>query len=276
MQIAEALAYACAELEDQLETPRLDAEVLLAHVLGKPRSYALTWPEKPLPANFLQAFKNLVRQRQTGIPIAYLVGEQEFWCLNLSVGPGVLVPRADTELLVELALQLELPSNARVADLGTGSGAIALALATERAAWQIDAVDCHPAALDCAEKNRRNLALNNVRVVESSWCSELAVGSYDLLISNPPYIAKDDAHLTRGGLQFEPLEALAAGEQGMDDLHAIIAQAKTYLRGAGKLLLEHGYDQSAAVEHVMQQEGWQQVKQFRDLAGHLRATQASL
>lgn len=251
-------------------TARLDAELLLAAVLGKPRSYLRTWPEHEPGAEQLAAFAALLERRRAGEPVAYILGHQGFWSLDLEVAPHTLIPRPDTELLVETALQLAPATPQRVLDLGTGSGAIALALASERGGWQVTGVDRIAEAVALAKRNRLRLKLNNAEFRQSSWFDGLAGERFDLILSNPPYIAADDRHLGEGDVRFEPLSALVAGVDGLDDIRQIIAQAPRHLQAGGWLLLEHGYDQAEAVRELLAAAGFTAVDSRRDLGGHQR------
>lgn len=251
-------------------TARLDAELLLAAVLGKPRSYLRTWPEHEPGAEQLAAFAALLERRRMGEPVAYILGHQGFWSLDLEVAPHTLIPRPDTELLVETALQLAPATPQRVLDLGTGSGAIALALASERGGWQVIGVDRIAEAVALAERNRQRLKLGNAEFRQSSWFDGLAGERFDLILSNPPYIAADDCHLGEGDVRFEPLSALVAGVDGLDDIRQIIAQAPRHLQAGGWLLLEHGYDQAEAVRELLASTGFTAVDSRRDLGGHQR------
>ena len=251
-------------------TARLDAELLLAAVLGKPRSYLRTWPEHEPSAEQLAAFAALLERRRAGEPVAYILGHQGFWSLDLEVAPHTLIPRPDTELLVETALQLAPATPQRVLDLGTGSGAIALALASERGGWQVIGVDRIAEAVALAERNRQRLKLGNAEFRQSSWFDGLAGERFGLILSNPPYIAADDRHLGEGDVRFEPLSALVAGVDGLDDIRQIIAQAPRHLQAGGWLLLEHGYDQAKAVRELLAAAGFTAVDSRRDLGGHQR------
>ncbi|WP_374324074.1 peptide chain release factor N(5)-glutamine methyltransferase [Aquipseudomonas alcaligenes] len=251
-------------------TARLDAELLLAAVLGKPRSYLRTWPEHEPGAEQLAAFAALLERRRMGEPVAYILGHQGFWSLDLEVAPHTLIPRPDTEQLVETALQLAPATPQRVLDLGTGSGAIALALASERGGWQVIGVDRIAEAVALAERNRQRLKLGNAEFRQSSWFDGLAGERFGLILSNPPYIAADDRHLGEGDVRFEPLSALVAGVDGLDDIRQIIAQAPRHLQAGGWLLLEHGYDQAEAVRELLAAAGFTAVDSRRDLGGHQR------
>lgn len=258
-----------AELPDS-PTARLDAELLLAAALGKSRSYLHTWPEKIVSSEAALAFSDFLVRRRGGEPVAYILGQQGFWKLDLEVAPHTLIPRPDTELLVEAALELLPATPARVLDLGTGSGAIALALANERPAWNVTAVDRVPEAVALAERNRQRLGLNNATVLSSHWFSALDGQRFQLIISNPPYIASSDPHLAQGDVRFEPASALVAGADGLDDLRLIIAQAPKHLEADGWLMLEHGYDQAEAVRELLSAQGFSEVHSRTDLGGHQR------
>lgn len=258
-----------AELPDS-PTPRLDAELLLAAALGKPRSYLRTWPERELDADQLGLFRSHLQRRRQGEPVAYILGHQGFWSLDLEVAPHTLIPRPDTELLVESALAL-LPATPLAAlDLGTGTGAIALALASERPGWQVTGVDRVEDAVALAERNRQRLQLDNVRFLHSHWFSALAGQRFGLILSNPPYIRADDCHLDQGDVRFEPSSALVAGADGLDDIRAIIQAAPQYLLAGGWLLLEHGFDQAEAVRELLATAGFSEAHSRRDLGGHER------
>ncbi|WP_312152935.1 peptide chain release factor N(5)-glutamine methyltransferase [Pseudomonas sp.] len=258
-----------AQLPDS-PTERLDAELLLAAALGKSRSYLHTWPERIVSSEAAQVFADFLSRRRAGEPVAYILGQQGFWKLDLEVAPHTLIPRPDTELLVETALELLPATPARMLDLGTGTGAIALALASERPAWQVVAVDRIDAAVALAERNRQRLQLNNVHVRTSHWYDALDGERFDLIISNPPYIRAEDPHLVAGDVRFEPSSALVAGQDGLDDLRVIIAQAPGHLLPGGWLLLEHGYDQAADVRELLSQQGFGDVCSRIDLGGHER------
>lgn len=258
-----------ADLPDS-PTARLDAELLLAAALGKSRSFLHTWPERIVPSEAALKFAEYLQRRRGGEPVAYILGQQGFWKLDLEVAPHTLIPRPDTELLVEAALELLPATPARVLDLGTGSGAIALALASERPSWKVTAVDRVIEAVALAERNRQRLQLNNATVLSSHWFSALAGQRFQLIISNPPYIASADPHLAQGDVRFEPASALVAGPDGLDDLRLIVAQAPEHLEAGGWLMLEHGYDQAEAVRDLLHTRGFEEVNSRTDLGGHQR------
>ncbi|MDX1755905.1 MAG: peptide chain release factor N(5)-glutamine methyltransferase [Marinobacter sp.] len=253
------------------ETSRLDAELLLSHVTGWSRTSFRTWPEREVPADPLARFQALLVRRVAGEPIAHLLGEQDFWSLTLAVTPDTLIPRPDTECLVEVALELPLPAEARVMDLGTGTGAIALALAKERPQWRVSACDAVPDAVALARHNAQRLGLP-VQVEASHWFDDLPAQRFDLIVSNPPYIAADDRHLAEGDVRFEPATALVSGADGLDDLRQIVTQAPDWLDEGGWLLVEHGYDQATAVQALFRQAGFWAVQSRQDYGGQDRLT----
>ena len=267
--IQQALANAVAKLTEQPDTAVLDAELLLAHVLQKTRTWLHTWPEYELSAEQTQEFEQLVARRVVGEPVAHLLAQQEFWSLDLIVTADTLIPRPETERLVELALERIPPTAAwRIADLGTGTGAIALALAKERPACSVIATDQSAAALAVAEDNARNNRLHNVTFRRGNWFEALQdEAPFDLIVSNPPYIKETDPHLLQGDVRFEPTTALTAGPDGLTDLQHLIDQALPHLKPGGWLLLEHGYDQGEAVVQLLQEAGFVQVSDYPDLAG---------
>ncbi len=254
------------------DTARLDAELLMCHVIAKPRSYLFTWPDKTLSSKEQEQFLQLIDKRATGIPVAYLTGEKAFWNLNLKVNSDVLIPRPDTELIVELALAQPIPEQALVADLGTGTGAIALAIASERPHWKVLAVDKSTEALNIAKNNARYNKIGNVSFRSGSWCQPLENNKLHMIVTNPPYIREDDHHLVEGDVRFEPLSALASGKDGLDDIRQIIKESAKQLYPKGWILIEHGYDQGEAVATLLTTEGFINVSTERDLAGHDRVT----
>lgn len=248
------------------DSAKLDCELLLCHVLDVDRTWLRTWPEKTLSTEQETFFCALLEKRCQGQPIAYLVGSRGFWSMDLQVSSDTLIPRPETELLVELALSLSLPLNSKGLDLGTGTGAIALAIACERPDMKFMAVDSEAGAVELARKNCQNLGLSNVNVFQSNWFEAITPGAndFDLIVSNPPYIADDDPHLLQGDVRYEPSSALVSGIDGLNDLRQIIAQGSAYLRAGGWLLLEHGFDQAPAVAGLLIEAGFGKVTTHKD------------
>lgn len=277
LTVADCLRRA-TDLVGVSDTPRLDIEILLAHLLEKDRTYLFTWPEKPLTDEQAQRFQVLFSRRLHGEPVAHIVGQREFWSLPLWVDSSTLIPRPDTELLVEATLacfSADAPECPRqLLDLGTGSGAITLAIASEKKAWQCLGVDREAAAIALAEKNRLQLALPNVAFLISDWFTAVIDQQFDVIVSNPPYIDPDDPHLQQGDVRFEPLSALVAANHGLADIELIVSQAWDYLYDAGWLLLEHGYNQGEAVRHLLRTQGYDAVDTLMDFGGNERVTLA--
>ena len=235
-------------------------------MLRQQRAWLFAHDDHPLSAPQVRQLEAMVERRRQGEPIAYILGRRGFWSLDLEVTPATLIPRPETELLVEWALtKLPFEAASRVADLGTGSGAIALALASERPSAQIVATDVSDAALRVARHNARRLGLANVRFAEGSWCTALQPPAFDLIVSNPPYIESGDAHLEQGDLRFEPASALASGQDGLDDIRAILADAPSHLKADGWLAFEHGWNQGAAVRQLLVDAGYREVFTAQDL-----------
>jgi release factor glutamine methyltransferase len=279
----------------------IDAQVLLGHVLGHDRAWLAAHPTDPLHATDVETFFRLARRRRDGEPVAYLTGEREFRSLSLAITPAVLVPRPETETLVECALR-KLPAARplRVLDLGTGSGAIALALARERFDAHVVATDVSPSALAIARSNAERLALRNVEFLHADWYDTptdagaaavvpatvaadrdaeglpLLRGPFDIVVSNPPYVAQGDPHLREGDVRHEPIAALVSGEDGLDALRIIVAGAPGRLTGGGALVVEHGYDQASAVRTLLEQAGFVDIESLRDLAGTPRVAAGRL
>lgn len=270
--IKKALDWAFSLLESQSDSAYLDAEVLLQQVLNKNRTYLYTWPETLLSNHQWQQFHLFVDQRRQGKPIAYITGNREFWSLEFHVNDTTLIPRPDTELLIETALNLDLPSNARILDLGTGTGVIALSLASERKSWHITAVDKQINAVKLAHKNREQLNCSQVEILQSDWFSAIKQQEFDLIVSNPPYIDEKDVHLSQGDVRFEPLTALISFNEGYGDLFYIANVARQYLSSSGYLLMEHGYQQGPRLRQQMRELGYQAVTTKIDFGGNERCT----
>jgi release factor glutamine methyltransferase len=243
-----------------------EAELLLGHALGRDRAWLYAHTDDSLAVDDAVRFHSLLVRRASGEPVAYLIGRREFWSLDLAVTPDVLIPRAETELLVELALQrIPQSDEVEIADLGTGSGAIALAIARERPRARVLATDASAAALAVARGNAGCLGIGNLEFAQGDWCASLGERTFDLIVSNPPYIADADRHLAEGDLRFEPRAALASGTDGLDAIRAIAGSASAYLKPGGWLLFEHGHDQGTAARNVLSQNGFVEVFTALDL-----------
>ena len=285
------LAHGAARLAGHSDSPALDAELLLAHVLGQPRARFRSHPEDAPDAAASTRFLELLGRRERGEPLAYIVGYKHFWTLKLAVTPAVLVPRPETELLVERALALRAGATANVVDLGTGSGAIALALASEKPLWQVTATDVSADALAVARGNAAALGLARVEFVEGSWLQPLGGRKFDLIVSNPPYIGADEPEMASPALRYEPRGALtpdprapgaaaslppgtgASRAAALASLRAIVLSAPPHLEHGGWLLLEHGSTQATQVARELVGRGFSHVRSHRDLAGHERMTE---
>jgi release factor glutamine methyltransferase len=260
-EVRQALARAATTLGD-----RLEAELLLVHVLGKPRSWLIAHADDELDAIHAAAFDALVKRRGEGEPVAYITGRRGFWSLDLEVTSATLIPRPETELLVELALsRLPAGESTCVADLGTGSGAIALAIARESPVTRVTATDASADALAVAQRNAIAQRIANVAFAHGDWLSPLGDQAFDVIVSNPPYIEADDPHLGRGDLRFEPMSALASGVDGLDDIRRIVADSRVHLKPGGWLLMEHGWNQGDAVRALLQASGYREVFTAQDL-----------
>ena len=268
------------QLMEISDTAVLDVELLLSHALDVDRAWLKTWPEHILLSAQVSIFEDLFARRLTGEPIAFIIGSQGFWSLDLKVTPQTLIPRPETELLVETSLALDLPADCRAIDLGTGTGAIALALAKERPSWQLTAVDSEPAAVKLAELNSHYCQIDNVMVYQSDWFSQVPLlgrlSNYHLIVSNPPYIEIDDPHLMQGDVRFEPASALVSGVDGLDDLREVINSSVKYLETFGWLLVEHGYRQGSAVRELFKAAGFITIETMTDFNQLERITMGCL
>jgi len=264
-KIIHVVKDAIKQLEAVSDSAHLDVELLLCSVINKDRSFLRAWPEHELNQQQLSSFQQLLKQRLQGKPIAHILGERGFWSLNLKVTSDTLIPRPDTERLVELALDI-IPDGAqwKILDLGTGTGAIALSLAKEKSTCFITATDQSIAALDVAKQNAEDNKISNIEFIQSDWFANLNNQQFDMIVSNPPYIKENDPHLQQGDVRFEPLSALAAGEDGLDDIRIIIKNSQQHLTEKGVLLIEHGYDQADAVCNLLSAANFTQVSNFKD------------
>ncbi len=262
--IAQLLQWAKHRLAAQ-PSAALDARILLCHCLEVSPVYLLTWPERIPSESQHQQFRDLVERREMGEPIAYLVGTRGFWSLSLRVSPDTLIPRPETELLVEVALQQSLPSGCTVLDLGTGTGAIALALASERPDWRITAVDKQAGAVALAQDNAHHLGLQQVDILQSDWFSAVTGQTFDLIVSNPPYVEPDSPYLQQGDVRFEPKSALTAGDSGMQDIEHIILCSRSFLNPMGLVMIEHGFEQAEKVSQCFVDNGFIDVQTHLDM-----------
>lgn len=272
--IGELITATAAKLAEFSDTPRLDVEVLLSHVTGKDRVFFMTWPERTLTTAQNEQFDELIALRLQGQPIAYLTGEREFWSLRLQTSSETLIPRPDTEVLVEHVLHIAetLPEKSKVLDLGTGTGAIALAIASEKASWDILGVDVATACVELAKQNLNNLGFSNCQFLQSSWFDSVPNTKFDVIVSNPPYIDETDPHLNEGDVRFEPKRALVAEENGLADIRHIVANSPNYLNANGWLLLEHGYKQAEKVQEIFDLHGFNNIETIADYGQQPRIT----
>lgn len=269
--IKSLLQEASSRLHSSSDSPRLDAELILAYCLNKDRTYLHTWPEQAPDNPLVERFWQYIEKRLDQYPVAYITGRQSFWSFELNVTPEVLIPRPETELLVETALTLlKNQQQPKILDLGTGSGAIALALASERTDAELVATDKSAAALEVARQNAVTLELSpRIRFIQSDWFENIGNEKFDLIVSNPPYIDPDDGHLT-GSIRHEPQCALVAQQHGYDDLIKLIKAAPHFLEKDGWLLLEHGFEQAEKTRDCLTSAGFKQVNTGKDLAGQDR------
>jgi release factor glutamine methyltransferase len=271
MNIVDALQQASTALKEASPSPRLDAEVLVMHACGIGRSELITHSETALTGDQQSKLEGLLDRRKRGEPVAYITGTREFWSMELDVTPATLIPRPETELLVEKALEY-IPHETEwtIADLGTGCGAIALAIAKERLRCRVVATDNSPAALEVARSNAKKFGLTNIEFHGGDWFAALADATFDMILSNPPYIRAGDPHLKQGDLRFEPTTALVAGADGLDAIRHIARHAREFLKPGGWLLFEHGWDQAEAIGDYLRQQGYRNIVCHTDLTGHAR------
>ena len=273
MNIQQALQQASKDLAESSQTALLDAQVLLTHVLRCNTAHLVAWPEKELSEQQQTLYRQLIEQRQQGLPIAHLTGQREFWSLNFAVDNSTLIPRPETETLVEYILtKFSNDKTLTLLDMGTGTGAIAIAIASERPAWTIVASDISEQALKLARSNSDQHQTSNITFVQSDWFENIITDKFDIIVSNPPYVATDDPHLQQGDVRFEPQSALSAGKTGMDDIEHLCTHAKNHLANNGWLIVEHGYNQKQSVADCFAKNGFTEIEQQKDLSGHTRMT----
>ncbi len=267
------LASVATVLTPYVVNKRLDAEILLAHVLKVSRVHLHAYPEQILTSMQQSDFANLMQRCLLGEPVAYLTERQSFWSMDLRVTPATLIPRPETELLVDTALQISGDvKNMSVADLGTGSGAVALALASEKPVWDVYATDFSVDALSVAKENAERLKIKNIVFSQGDWCDALPKHLFDIIVSNPPYVAKGDVHLAQSVYDYEPHAALFSRENGLSDIRRIITGALNYLKPGAYVMLEHGFEQAEAVRNIFAETGYIDIKTISDLAGLERVT----
>ena len=281
MRIDAALAWASNELEGG-ESPSIDAKVLLSSVLNQSQTYLFTWPDKLISESQLHDYKAMVLRRKKGEPVAYITGSRDFWSLTLATSPHTLIPRPDTEVLIEHVLAWAQVRTAQVAaplslcDLGTGTGAIALSLASELPKSDVIGVDFLEEAVVLAKRNAQTNNITNALFIQSDWFSALEGQVFDAIVSNPPYIELADPHLNEGDVRFEPKSALTSGEDGLDDIKRIVSDAPAYLKKGGLIAFEHGFNQGAVVRALLSSAGFSNPSTYKDYGGNDRVTLATL
>ena len=277
MNIQQALGQASQNLSTSSPSAMLDAQVLLSFVLQCNTAHLAAWPEKELSKEQLSDYLQLIQQRQQGLPVAHLTGQREFWSLHFFVNNSTLIPRPETETLIEYMLtKFDHRKNLKLLDMGTGTGAIAIAIAKEKPDWQIVASDVSNEALKLASKNGEHHQVSNITFVQSDWFENITSTDFDIIVSNPPYIASDDPHLQQGDVRFEPLSALTSGPEGLDDIKHLCAHAAEHLNNNAWLIVEHGYNQAQQVTDCFTENRFTEIEQQQDLSGHTRMTAARL
>ena len=274
MRIDQALAWAVQQLEGG-ESPSVDAKVILANILEKPQTFLFTWPEKTLDALEVTHFENAIARRKKGEPVAYIVGKRDFWTLSLFTSPDTLIPRPDTEVLVEQVLNWAVESKREplaICDLGTGTGAIALALASELLQASVVGVDFQTGAVELATRNAEANGVTNAQFLKSDWFSALTGQSFDVIVSNPPYIEEASPYLYEGDVRFEPKTALTSGVDGLHDIRHIISTSPMFLNKGGLLAFEHGFNQGRAVRDLLLAAGFSSVRTVKDYGENDRVT----
>lgn len=273
MNIQQALQQASQALSETSPSAKLDAQVLLTHVLQCNTAHLAAWPEKNLSEEQAAQYLQLTQQRKDGQPVAHLTGTREFWSLAFTVNDSTLIPRPETETLIEFILEnFSNKKNLKLLDMGTGTGAIAISIASEKPGWKIFASEVSEQALVLARQNSEQHQTSNITFIHSNWFDNITDHDFDIIVSNPPYIAGDDPHLLQGDVRFEPRSALSSGKSGMDDIEHLCLHAKKHLAKNGWLIVEHGYDQAQIVAECFAKQGYTQVEQKKDLAGHTRMT----
>ena len=277
MNIQQALQQASRELSASSPSAMLDVQVLLSFVLRCNTAHLAAWPEKDITKEQQSHYLQLIRQRQQGLPVAHLTGQREFWSLNFFVDNSTLIPRPETETLIEFILtKFTRRENLKLLDMGTGTGAIAITIANEKPEWQIVASDVSKEALKLARQNSEQHHTANISFIQSDWFENITAVDFDIIVSNPPYVASDDPHLQQGDVRFEPLSALTSGIAGMDDIEHLCSHAAEHLNNNGWLIVEHGYNQAQQVAECFTKNGFSEIQQQRDISGHLRMTAGSL
>lgn len=273
MNIQQALQQATTGLNKTSPSASIDAQVLLTFILDCNTAHLVAWPEKDLSADQESTYLHLIQQRQQGTPVAHLTGSREFWSLNFQVNDSTLIPRPETETLVEYILEnFDHEKKIKLLDMGTGSGAIALSIASEKPDWEILGSDISKQAIQLADNNKIKQQTSNCIFIHSNWFNNISAIDFDIIVSNPPYIANDDPHLSQGDVRFEPKSALTSGDTGMDDIKHLCAHAKNHLKNNGWLIVEHGYNQKQLVADCFSNHDFTEIEQRQDLSGHTRMT----